>query len=227
MLGGLGGWIAILTERSDERRPLRPTPKSVETRSRIVKGALQALERNGIGETTTRKIAFEAKVRLATLHYHFESKEAVLLSVLEELLSELTLTLRKGSQKHERLPDRIAKIVQTARGYAERTRAKQIVQFELTLYALRTKGSEWLATRQYDAYVAAYAALLTTNTDPILPQAQSRELSRFILAGIDGLILQDLAGVHRRHTKLGVTALIAAAQSRAEAFAAPISRPGS
>jgi AcrR family transcriptional regulator len=194
----------------------RPTPKSSETRARIVAGALLALERNGIGETTTRKIAQAAQINLATLHYHFHSKEAVLLAVLDALVAELTLTLRETTERSALLEDRIAGVVETAWAYAERTRDKQIVQFELTLYALRTKGSEWLAARQYDAYISAYAGLLSDGITPALPVLRARELARFILAGIDGLILQRLAGASQDEARAGVASLIAGTQAHAK-----------
>ena len=39
------------------------------------------------------------------------------------------------------------------------TRVLQIVQYELTLYALR-EGAQWLADQQYDAYVQMYRDFL-------------------------------------------------------------------
>jgi AcrR family transcriptional regulator len=62
--------------------------KSDVTRAQIIQGALQALEKTGVIGTTTRSIATEANVQLATLHYHFESKSTLLVAVLEALIDE-------------------------------------------------------------------------------------------------------------------------------------------
>lgn len=188
----------------------RPTPKSADTRARIVAGALKALEANGIGETTTRRIAAEAGVRLATLHYHFRAKEDVLLAVLDALAAELALTLREALGEPAPLRMRIAGLVRAAWAYGQVTRQKQVVQYELTLYALRTRGSEWLAARQYEAYVTAYAEHLGAGAGGAEDRA-ARDLARFILAGLDGLLLQHLVGLTDRQAADGLDALIAGA----------------
>ncbi len=184
-----------MTAAAKTRAPARPTLKSAGTKARIVAGALRALETHGLEATTTRRIAAEADVRLATLHYHFDGKEALLLAVLDVLVSELVATLAASAAGGATLDERIAAGLDAAWAYAGRTRAKQIVQYELTLYALRSRGSEWLAARQYQAYVDAYAALLRGRDEMPGPSAaQAQELARLMLAGIDGLILQALAG---------------------------------
>ena len=196
----------------------RPTRKSAETRARIVRGALRALESYGLNETTTRRIASEADVRLATLHYHFDSKEAVLLAVLDLLVSELAVTLEADTSTCTTLEARIAEVLRASWAYVERTRAKQIVQYELTLYALRTRGSEWLAARQYEGYVDAYATLLERSavaSTPALTRVQARDLAHLMLAGVDGLILQALAGAADQHLRAGLDAVTAGAQARA------------
>jgi AcrR family transcriptional regulator len=203
----------------DGRHPSRPTPKSAETRARIVRGALRALEHYGLAETTTRRIATEAEVRLATLHYHFESKEAVLLAVLDVLVLEMTVKLGDKTSPLDTLDTRIADVLRAAWAYVEQTRAKQIVQYELTLYALRTRDSEWLAARQYQAYVDAYATVLRSGFAAEPTEGQAQELARLMLAGMDGLILQGLAGAGPHQLAAGLDALIAATQARAQVLA--------
>ena len=200
----------------------RPTPKSAETWTRIVHGALRALETYGLHDTTTRRIAAEADVRLATLHYHFESKESVLLAVLDVLIDELMLTLKADSVPCETLEASIAELLRASWAYVERTREKQIVQYELTLYALRTQGSEWLARKQYDGYVEAYATLLRERSlldQPSLTDIQITSLAHQMLAGMDGLILQLLTGAADRHLRAGLSAVTAGAQAAARTAA--------
>ena len=209
--------VTAMPPKTSTPAPARPTPKSADTRAAIVRGALQALETHGIASTTMRKIAAEAGVRLATLHYHFENKDALMLAVLDDLVVELTRILRDDMQLTANLNDRIAELVRAAWRYAERTSAKQIVQFELTLYALRTRGAAWLAERQYGDYVRVYGERLAG--DAGLSPRQAESLARFVLATIDGMILQSLAGMSQREAQMAVDALIAAAQGRAHALA--------
>jgi len=209
-------------EPVEKRGRPRPTLKSAETRSRIVSGALQTLESYGLHETTTRRIAAAADVRLATLHYHFANKEAVLFAVLDVLVDELKLTLKADLAPCETFDLYIAEALRASWAYVERTRAKQIVQYELTLYALRTQGSEWLARRQYEGYVDAYVAMLRDGAlldDTGLDDIQVRSLAHLMLAGVDGLILQALAGAADQHLQMGLKAVTAGAQAVARAMA--------
>ncbi len=209
-------------EPIEQRGRARPTPKSAETRTRIVSGALQTLETHGLHETTTRRIAAAADVRLATLHYHFANKEAVLLAVLDMLVNELKLTLKADLVPRESFDLHIAEVLRASWAYVERTRAKQIVQYELTLYALRTQGSEWLARRQYEGYVDAYVAMLRDGArldDTGLDDTQVRSLAHLMLAGIDGLILQALAGAADQHLRMSLKAVTAGAQAVARTMA--------
>jgi AcrR family transcriptional regulator len=53
------------------------------TRRRIVEAAREVLLARGYGGTSTRAVADEAGVRLSLVHYHFGSKQRLLLDVLE------------------------------------------------------------------------------------------------------------------------------------------------
>ena len=186
--------------------------KGEATRARVIEGALQAMCAHGVGSVTTRQIAAACGMPLATLHYHFASKSALLLAVLETLIDDMTASLRAEQKPSAGLAECLASLLPAAWRLVERTRALQIVQYELTLYALREQA-EWLAERQYDRYVAVYRDIL------LAAVAQSGELdepgcaalARFILAGIDGLILQDLARPDPERARQGVRALLAAA----------------
>jgi AcrR family transcriptional regulator len=53
------------------------------TRRRIVEAAREVLLVRGAGGTSTRAVADEAGVRLSLVHYHFGSKQRLLIAVLE------------------------------------------------------------------------------------------------------------------------------------------------
>ncbi len=211
---------SVMTPSGKPASRVRATPKSLETRARIVAGALRALEEYGLQATTTRLIAQEADVRLATLHYHFDSKDDVLLEVLDGLVGELMAVLQQAAGAHLTTEERIAEILRVSWAYVARTRANQIVQYELTLYALRSKDLAWLAKRQYDGYLAAYASQVrgSGNGQPQLSEAHADDLARLMLAGVDGLILQALSGSSDEALRQGLDALTYAAQQRAKLF---------
>ena len=70
----------------------RVSPRSHQRRGAIVEAAVTVLGRRGYGETSMKEIVREAGVAPGLLHYHFESKEDLLLAVLAELDRELMET---------------------------------------------------------------------------------------------------------------------------------------
>ena len=59
------------------------------TRDRILTAARAVLRRDGAAGLSTRAVAAEAGVNLSLLHYHFASREGLLLAVLERMNREL------------------------------------------------------------------------------------------------------------------------------------------
>ncbi len=193
--------------------------KSNKTRARVIEGAIRALCATGVIGTTTRKIAAESGVHLATLHYHFDSKSALLLAVLEALIEDMTLAFREEVKSSSDLDDCIEQVLKAAWRWVTRTRVLQIVQYELTLYALR-EGAQWLAEQQYDAYVQLYRDFLiaVSNETGELSPAGCAAVARFMLAGVDGLILQELAKPNQARSKRSIEALIGLTQTYARSM---------
>jgi AcrR family transcriptional regulator len=62
---------------------------AVATQERILSAARAVLNRDGAAEMSTRAVAAEAGVHLSLIHYYFESREGLLLAVLERINQEL------------------------------------------------------------------------------------------------------------------------------------------
>jgi AcrR family transcriptional regulator len=194
--------------------------KGDATRAQVIEGAIRVLSATGVIGATTRKIAAESGVRLATLHYHFDSKSALLLAVFEALIDEITLAFREEVKDSTGLDECIEQLLKAAWRWVTQTRVLQIVQYELTLYALR-EGAQWLADQQYDAYVRVYRDFLVAvceKTGELTP-AGCTAVTRFMLAGVDGLLLQELAKPNQARSKRGIEALIRATQIYARSLA--------
>lgn len=58
--------------------------RATDTRTLIVNAARRRLLADGYGAMSTRKVAEEAGVPLSQLHYHFGSKQGLILTLLEE-----------------------------------------------------------------------------------------------------------------------------------------------
>ncbi|MCB8883702.1 TetR/AcrR family transcriptional regulator [Acidisoma cellulosilytica] len=198
----------------------RASRKARETREKLIEGALLALCEDGVTGITTRKIAERAGVQLGTLHYHFENKDMLLLAVLDMLGARLARTLRLGVAGSRNLDECIQRALLTDWNATEENFAIQLVQYELTLYALRTKGAAWMAQRQYNDYIKAH-------NDVFAPHAPGNDqttaenvqrLSQLVMAGIDGIILQELAAPDLARSRSAVRALISAMQALARSL---------
>ncbi|KUO08275.1 TetR/AcrR family transcriptional regulator [Streptomyces sp. DSM 15324] len=167
---------------------------SAQRRRQLTEAAIRAMARDGVPRTTTRSIAAEAGVSLSVFHYCFDSKQALVESVIT------TLTAHSVSVVKEALSPR-ATLGETVRAgfqaYWDHVRAhpdEHMLTYELTQYALREPGFAHLARRQYELYEEAYAELIGE-----LCRGMDLELgvpvpvlARYLAAMTDGLTLNYL-----------------------------------
>ena len=164
-------------------------------RGQLVTAARAALARNGVAKTTLRAVAAEADVPLGTMQYVFPSKELLLRAVIEDVIEEIADLLRDSAELEDGLAHAIRAGLHTfwSRLVTGNTEL-QLMQYELTTYALRTSGQESLARWQYERYASVVAewcqqAAHHANETCAIPFAR---LARLIVAGVDGLILQHV-----------------------------------
>jgi AcrR family transcriptional regulator len=65
------------------------TPKSEETRRRILAAALRTFRRHGFEAATMRQVAAEAGVALGAAYYYFDSKDAIVMAFYGQAQSEM------------------------------------------------------------------------------------------------------------------------------------------
>lgn len=186
----------------------------------IIAATIRVLARDGIAETTTRKIAAEAGVNQATLRYYFGGKDDLLFAVLQEMMNRTRDVVREAVPVERELPPReaIAASLKAFWAHVEAFSELQVIQYELTLYALRNPESAWLAKQQYDGYCAVVETLLqdtftAADQTAAIPFA---ELARFIVGGIDGLILQFISDRNIERSRRDIDHLITAVIALAE-----------
>jgi AcrR family transcriptional regulator len=163
-----------------------------DRRGEILAAAVRVLAREGIVETTTRKIAHEADVNQATLAYYFGSKDGLLLAVLQEMMRTTQEIALAAAPPGVGLHDAITQGLRAFWAHVESTPELQVMQYELTLYALRTPEAAWLAREQYGGYSAVVQRLFEGACAATGERCAigCDELARFVVGGLDGLILQ-------------------------------------
>jgi AcrR family transcriptional regulator len=184
----------------------------IDRRAEILEAAIRVLARDGIAATTTRKIAAEAGVNQATLRYYFGSKDNLLRDVLREMMRTTQQVVQQGATFEGDIREAIAQSIRAFWSHVEQQAEWQIMQYELTLYALRNPEAAWLAKQQYEGYSELVEALIRQNFE-MKQQACAiayAELARFIVAGLDGIILQFVSDRDQVRAKQDVDNLIKA-----------------
>lgn len=162
-------------------------------REQILQAAAGALARVGYEKITTRRIASEAGVNVATLHYYFGTKEQLLTEAVRFSLTKVERLLRSA------ITDAPSPAAALRAGY-EMTWAilrerPGVLRYDLVLRALREPD----ARREADVIYGAYRRLVEevaerhmaaggTLAEGVTPQV----LSQFVVATVDGILLHHL-----------------------------------
>jgi AcrR family transcriptional regulator len=192
---------------------MEATPVAEERRAQIIEAAIHILLQEGIAEATTRKITAQAGVNGATLNYYFGSKDKLLMAVFERILRDTEAAIWNAVRTDQGLAATIESHCRTVWSYLEQTPEVQILQYELSLYAIRHPESAWLVKWQYEWYCQGTEAIFrqgcgTGNEVSVIPLA---DLASFVVAGMDGLLLQFLADRDTIRARRGLDRLISAA----------------
>lgn len=198
--------------------------KAANTRAKLIAGAMEVLCREGVSGTTTRKIADASGQRLATMHYHFKDKDALLFAVLDEVALILNRYLEDELKPGPDLVERVETLIRAVWDLMKRTRDLQILQFEMTFYAVRSPSAAWLAEKQYKGLLELYERFLAPPDASNADAAKIGRLAHFVVAGLDGILVQELAYPDSRRSGESIQCLIAAAQAIAREPASPATR---
>jgi AcrR family transcriptional regulator len=167
---------------------------SAERRRQLTEAAIRAMARDGVARTTTRSIAAEADVSLSVFHYCFDSKEALVESVITTLTDHSVSVVKEAIRPRTTLEDTVRAGFQAYWDHVRAHPDQHMLTYELTQYALRQPGFEHLARRQYELYEEAYARLI----DDLCQGMDLRlavpvpVLARYLAALTDGLTLNYL-----------------------------------
>lgn len=161
---------------------------AADTRSKLLRAALELIGEGGVGELTNRTVARRAGVALGSLTYHFESRTAMLREALALFISEETARLEEltTALRDARLTD--GQGVAALETLLEGDTPRRIAKLELYLQATRDPDLVGAARECFAAYdrlaASAFAALGIEDADALAP---------VLVAVIDGLQLRRLA----------------------------------
>ena len=189
------------TQHHPERGPI-DRRSAEERREQLIDAAVEVIADHGLARATTRAITERAGLALGAFHYVFDSKDELLEAVTQRVVRDIDATLGAAAPTGETAPahhlegqelvvDVLDRFLRGAWTYFEGTRTLQLAQYELTLHALREPEKHHLAVQQYDLLVGTLSGILRDLTEELDP-GTTNELARYIVATIDGLLLQWL-----------------------------------
>ena len=157
-------------------------------RAALVEAAVRVMSRDGLAAGTTRAIAAEAGMSLASFHYAFVSRDELLRELVHRVvgheLSAATADLPAGAGPAECLRAAAAGYLD----HLEREPGAEQLMFELAMHSLRDPALRPLARQQYRAYTAAATRLLEqiAAATGVAWRRPTPELARLLVTLIDG-----------------------------------------
>lgn len=194
------------------------TAKGQEQRAQIIAAAIDVLSEEGLVGSTTRKIANKANVNQAMIMYYFGGKDGLIFAVLEEIMQRLNDVLSEKIRLGEGFKVALQSGLEAFWDHVESTINYQMMQYELVIYAIRTPYANHLAEQQYAGYRGVVEQMIRHSCNPseVRDARWVEELASFILASMDGLILQYIADKDSHRARRVLRYVVAAAAEMAQ-----------
>jgi TetR/AcrR family transcriptional regulator len=194
----------------------------LETRERILAGALDIFAERGFDGATTRDIAARAGTNLGLIQYHFGGKERLWRAAVDRVFGALGATLAEAVPGQLERPEQLAEIVRVCvRFIAVNPHLVRLMNDECKRDGRRMR---WLVDRHgrrlYDTAVAVFEQARQRGFLPDLPASHAY----YLFIGAAGMIFSQ-APECRRLTGTDPTASAAAIAAHADAMVRLFVRP--
>ena len=165
-------------------------------REQLIAGAVACLQTKGYARTTARDIAAAAGANLASIGYHFGSKEALLNEALVRILDErdrqlAALTLADDSTSPL---ERLTRVFNAVLGLFEANRPMLVAFLEAIIQAEHSEDLRDEIAAQYRRARQNAAALIVASFGPDADRLSvpPEDFASFLIAALDGLVIQML-----------------------------------
>jgi DNA-binding transcriptional regulator YbjK len=192
--------------------------RAAERRVALVRAALEIIATEGVAAATTRAIVARAGMSLASFHYVFASRHALIAEcihfVIENEVEAAAAALEPVDDLHTSIRDGLRGYL----GLVVNDPHRELAMFELAHYAMRTPGLAGMARTQYESYYHAAATLLdkVAAQHGIVWRHPAQEMARILITLTDGITLGYLVDRDRaaseRVVEFAATALAALAR---------------
>jgi AcrR family transcriptional regulator len=193
--------------------PAAAEPGERSARDRILAAAVERIARDGIDDVRIARIAMDAGVSTSLVHYHFETREALLAEALDYSF-ELAGDVRIGEGEGE-APDhthRLAAMVDQCLPYPGMLERDFILWVELWLRASRRRELRPTASRLYARMHEWFSGAIADGADSgEFRSTDPDRLADRVLALLDGFGIRVLVGdLPIEHARAETWAVLAA-----------------
>jgi AcrR family transcriptional regulator len=134
--------------------------RSAETRARILSAATGCFAQNGYDATGIAEICEAAGVSKGAFYYHFSSKQAVFLELLNGWMAELEASLEAAASGSTSAPERLARMAQMMRAVFQFENAQAPIFLEFWTQASRDESVRQAAIAPYHRFQEFFADLI-------------------------------------------------------------------
>jgi len=156
---------------------MKPTPKSDETRARILAAAIELFRLRGFEETTMREIATEAGVATGAAYYYFASKDAIALAFYDQAIQDMGPLLEEALARSKDLQVRIRALLNVKLRYFEPNRrllgalaAHADPQHPLSPFSAETRDIRERDMKFFERALAGTRVKIAADFEPFLPR---------------------------------------------------------
>ena len=184
--------------------------QAAEHRSAIVGATVRLMVREGAAAASTRRVAAEAGVAQATIHYVFGTKTELYRAVIETVTSNLVRAVEAGLAPHPHWSEDVAVASQAVWEVIEADASTALLLVELTAYALRDPDLRDLAEGLYDSYhrLAENAVGVLVERSGEALRIPVEQVARLVVAGLNGLALDFLVHGDRERSRRDLENLV-------------------
>jgi AcrR family transcriptional regulator len=161
-----------------------------ERRERILQAAWGVLSQVGFEKITTRRIAEAAGINIATLHYHFGSKEAVLTETLRYAQRWTDQQMRAAISGSQSSGEALTKAF--AHLWKLMLLRPGVLRFDLVVRGFRDQDAKQEALRVYGGYRRFIQEIVERHLDEggsLTSGLTAAELADYLITVVDGVVL--------------------------------------
>lgn len=167
--------------------------RAEETRARILTAARNCFSRSGYDAASVSDICQEAGVTKGAFYYHFETKQAVFLELLNNWLSQFDAQLALTRNKDQTVSESLINLAGSTRVIFSDSANYLPVFLEFWLHSIRDPLIWQNTIEPYRRYMRVFSRLMEEGqVDGSIQTSDPQLVSRAIIALAIGMILQGL-----------------------------------